>query len=246
MQEKKQEQKEIHSPRSFSEVNRSQKIMLSGLGLFTIVLFVFVFLQIDNRVDVPVPVLVQDLTIEDTDKDDPLADTEALKLQDTDEDGLTDYDELTIWYTSPYIADSDSDGISDYDEIASDADPNCPEGQVCGSISTSPVDFIGSVGDLIDNETGATASVDEIRSALLETGQVAESDLVSLSDEQILSLYKQVTASEIPSTDENVSYTPEDLRKLLLQAGMEASDVSALDDQELVDIYNESLNQIKN
>ena len=56
---------------------------------------------------------------------------EALKQKDTDGDGLSDYDELFIFQTSPYLADSDSDGHDDKVEIESGNDPNCPQGQTC-------------------------------------------------------------------------------------------------------------------
>lgn len=36
---------------------------------------------------------------------------------DTDGDGLTDYDEVTLHGTSPVLADTDGDGVNDYDEI---------------------------------------------------------------------------------------------------------------------------------
>lgn len=39
------------------------------------------------------------------------------KEPDTDGDGLSDKEELTVYGTSPLLADSDGDGISDYDEI---------------------------------------------------------------------------------------------------------------------------------
>ncbi|MDP3794275.1 MAG: hypothetical protein Q8R07_06065, partial [Candidatus Uhrbacteria bacterium] len=55
----------------------------------------------------------------------------ALKQKDTDHDGLSDYDELYVYRTSPYLADSDSDDISDAIEIAQGADPNCPKGKTC-------------------------------------------------------------------------------------------------------------------
>src|SRR3989344_4054423 len=42
---------------------------------------------------------------------------EKLKQQDTDNDSLTDYDELNVYRTSPYLADSDSDGYTDKEEI---------------------------------------------------------------------------------------------------------------------------------
>ena len=55
---------------------------------------------------------------------------ERLRSQDTDEDGLSDWDELNVYITSPYLADSDSDGIKDGEEISAGTDPNCPTGAV--------------------------------------------------------------------------------------------------------------------
>ena len=55
---------------------------------------------------------------------------------DSDSDGLSDYDEINIYHTSPYLPDSDSDGISDYDEIMAGTDPNCPTGKVCNTAET--------------------------------------------------------------------------------------------------------------
>ncbi|MBI5229857.1 MAG: hypothetical protein HY981_00970 [Candidatus Magasanikbacteria bacterium] len=54
-----------------------------------------------------------------------------LKTKDTDKDGLSDYDEIYVYNTSPYLADTDSDGASDKDEILKGTDPNCPKGAVC-------------------------------------------------------------------------------------------------------------------
>lgn len=61
----------------------------------------------------------------------------ALKLKDTDRDGISDYDEIYMYKTSPYLADSDSDGLSDAQEIAQGTDPNCPEGRNCFDLQTS-------------------------------------------------------------------------------------------------------------
>lgn len=48
---------------------------------------------------------------------DPSAASTKSTFVDTDGDGLSDTDEITIYGTSPVLADTDGDGISDYDEV---------------------------------------------------------------------------------------------------------------------------------
>ena len=74
-----------------------------------------------------------------------------MKTKDTDHDGISDYDELYVQQTSPYLADTDSDGLSDAVEVTQGTDPNCPQGKVCVetqaqviSGSTSTIDTPGS------------------------------------------------------------------------------------------------------
>jgi len=61
----------------------------------------------------------------------------GLKQKDTDKDGLSDYDELYIYYTSPYLEDTDGDAVKDYDEIQQNTDPNCPKWRNCSYIPPS-------------------------------------------------------------------------------------------------------------
>jgi hypothetical protein len=47
---------------------------------------------------------------------------------DSDGDGLTDYDEVNLYYTNPNDEDSDGDGLSDGDEVQTyDSDPSAYE-----------------------------------------------------------------------------------------------------------------------
>ena len=48
---------------------------------------------------------------------DPPASVTQSAFVDTDGDGLSDTDEITIYGTSPVLADTDGDGISDYEEV---------------------------------------------------------------------------------------------------------------------------------
>ncbi|MBI2550801.1 hypothetical protein HYV73_00445 [Candidatus Uhrbacteria bacterium] len=144
----------------------------------------------------------------------------ALKTRDTDGDGLTDYDELYIYKTSPFIADSDSDGFNDKTEVFSNNDPNCPKGETCAA---SPVENVQEAGNaaelatrpvppvppLLQLEAGSTAGqimdadsvynmlsqmdAKEVRQVLREAG-VSEQVLSSKSDAEIMALMKETLA----------------------------------------------------
>lgn len=49
------------------------------------------------------------------------------RLKDTDNDGLSDSDEILLYNTNPLVPDTDEDGITDGNEITMGLDPNDPE-----------------------------------------------------------------------------------------------------------------------
>jgi len=53
-----------------------------------------------------------------------IPDNETLGSDDTDDDGLTDIEELYTTYTNPFIGDTDNDGIDDEEEYLVGTDPN--------------------------------------------------------------------------------------------------------------------------
>jgi len=138
---------------------------------------------------------------------------EAQKTQDTDKDGLSDFDELYVHKTSAYLADTDSDGLSDAVEISSGTDPNC-KGDTCDgglnnayNIRTGTVPIFDTPTDttsvmsldptVASNELNAqldeisNLSPSEIRTLLVSSG-MSESELASLSDDQLITMYKSV------------------------------------------------------
>ncbi|UCF50558.1 MAG: hypothetical protein JSU91_03505 [Thermoplasmatales archaeon] len=53
-----------------------------------------------------------------------LEDNITLQKYDRDNDLITDYEELFVYYTNPFDIDTDNDGSSDYLEVSNGADPN--------------------------------------------------------------------------------------------------------------------------
>ncbi|MEI7512705.1 MAG: hypothetical protein WCK01_04600 [Candidatus Uhrbacteria bacterium] len=145
---------------------------------------------------------------------------EASKLRDTDRDGLSDYAEINLHKTSPYLADTDSDGIPDAIELAQGMDPNCPKGQNCGGIanadlqpsvnsSSSYQDLLQGtqvkraieVGQAADAPTAAqefilnapdpsTISAAEARTLLGKSGLSPAGQLDGLVDEDVMKIYR--------------------------------------------------------
>lgn len=117
------------------------------------------------------------------------------KVQDSDGDGVNDFDEQFTYNTSPYLADSDSDGITDGNEIASGSDPACAAGLVCGTV----LDTNTAVSTTSGLDTNSAASVlqdlsnlppDQLRSQLATMG-VSQAVLDSISDEELMTTYQQ-------------------------------------------------------
>jgi hypothetical protein len=130
----------------------------------------------------------------------------SLSKKDTDNDGLSDFDELYRYQTSPYLADSDSDGSSDQTEVFGGTDPNCTQGQTCTPLEAA-LPFLNTNTALPEGETntnspaaantnttsgGSGFSLDELRLTLRNAGAPAAT-LDSISDADLLQLYTDVT-----------------------------------------------------
>lgn len=140
---------------------------------------------------------------------------DALRFRDTDHDGLSDFDELYIYGTSPYLYDTFSYGISDKEVIAKNL-PLCPQGQDC----TTPVATGEAVATTDASTTAANLKAQlgapppdlvvslkdpkALRQMLLEGG-MDEATLKKVTDDQLTALAGQVLAS---------TSTMEQLRKL--------------------------------
>ena len=144
----------------------------------------------------------------------------VLKDNDTDKDGLSDYDELYNYNTSPYLEDSDSDGLTDKEEIDRGSDPACPEGKDCSgttnassTVISTPVDTtVSTSSDLqissdFDEESlqkvlNGQADAAALRQLLIAGGASAE-DLELLSDKDLVEVYQGVLESQTSGSTGN-------------------------------------------
>ncbi|MBU1131265.1 hypothetical protein KJ840_03980 [Patescibacteria group bacterium] len=178
-------------------------------------------------------------------KDSDVANTLALQEKDTDLDGLSDYDELYFYRSSPYIADSDSDGFSDFEEVKSNENPNCPAGQSCVLTAPDSSEVAASPFEGLSDLT-----VEQIKQLLLESGAITEEDLAKIDDQALMALYSETLQDIIKSGPAGSAeaapeqsldlITPEQLRAILKdQEGINPADVDALTDEELMQIWQE-------
>ena len=151
---------------------------------------------------------------------------EAAKQRDTDRDGLSDYAELNIYKTSPYLADTDSDGVPDAIEIAQGADPNCPKGQNCGGIANADLQPSFSSTSSYQNLLQAT----QVTRAI-EPGQTP--DAPTAAQQFILNAPDPSTISAAQA------------RSLLVSSGLSAAEqISGLTDSDVMRVYRAAYAQV--
>lgn len=130
----------------------------------------------------------------------------ALSKKDTDSDGLSDFDELYSYQTSPYLSDSDSDGRSDQEEVFGGTDPNCAQGKTCSPLENIALSEVNANTNgsntnetVVSNSnsqslTGSELSIADLRDALKKAGAPAAT-IDGLSDSDLLALYQEIADS---------------------------------------------------
>ena len=195
----------------FSDLSRQQKIGVVVLLLFSFLIIVFWFIQLRQNIlyspygDIAIKQLNQS----------PVVNNSANLTLDTDKDGLTDIEEMTVYKTSPYLSDSDGDGLDDRTEVNNKTNPNCPEGQDCiqtgiynsSSATTEPQTITSATiptnitssslpstqAAVLQQAFGATPDVAVLRQTLLLGATDEDKTMLnSLSDAQLLQLYNQM------------------------------------------------------
>jgi hypothetical protein len=157
---------------------------------------------------------------------------EALKLTDTDQDGLNDYDELNIYRTNPYLEDTDSDGIDDATEIAQSSNPNCPKGSNCQFVSSSSGNS-GSSGC-----TGSSCPTSGSGGGEADT----EIDAQTLAFLNTFGDPTQLTRAQADAILDDMSTS--ELRDFFTQMGVPQDAVDKADDQTLRQLVSDALDEI--
>jgi Bacterial TSP3 repeat len=154
------------------------------------------------------------------------------KTKDTDGDGLSDYDEVNIYHTSPYLKDTDSDGIPDGVEIKNGTDPNCPQGQTCVSQPSTnnqiPTDNEPDLNTLVNEQENINSMINEVQNIPVP---VATPETNTPANEP-------TNAAAPPSAA--------DIRAMLINAGLDEQSLEGVNDQDLIQLYNESLSETAN
>lgn len=180
----------------------------------------------------------------------------ALKKKDTDGDSLTDYDELYVYNTSPYLKDSDSDGFTDAEEIRTNNDPNCPRGQNCTNLGLNANAAAGAnTSALTNGSTASSMDAATLRETLKNAGAPA-SVIDATDDATLLKLYQDVVTQSPTNGNTNTDLSGgaitldnlnnlsiKEIRDLLASNGVDAATINSLSDTELQAIFKEAVQQ---
>lgn len=233
---------------------KGDKRTLIGFILFAVFILVFGYFNIKNKIEGPFRVVQNNAGITEEDVH------RVLAAKDTDNDGLSDEEEIFTHYTSIYLADSDSDGYNDKEEINAGSNP-------LDAASTPLNKNVVSKQEVFIPQQNQTLSIGEIRTLLVKMGvpqetidQVDDATLRKIYDETIqetgvnpsnysLEDLGQVNVNQLKT--DSASQTNQDIsnldivqiRQLLLSAGANADVLSSIDDKTLRQIFIEAMTQ---
>ncbi|MFH1661487.1 MAG: hypothetical protein ABIA02_00075 [Candidatus Falkowbacteria bacterium] len=189
------------------KLSRGQKLATVGLSIFAILIIVMWGAQFKKSINDPFAYKGSEST-----ENQPASTCsgpecnqqteEDLRAKDTDKDGLSDWDELYFYKTSPYLEDSDSDGFLDMDEINTENDPNCPTGRDCygSGIIEGDTTVVKDVQEPVSTNISDDAGLEFLLSGdidattlrqLLESAGMDKEMLDQFSDAELIASYQE-------------------------------------------------------
>ena len=217
-----------HSNSPFQGLSKAHKIALWFLIIIALAIVIFWIWQIKNQLNTPFnyqPSAQEKAnSLGANNEATSTAAINLLKETDTDGDGLSDYAELYIYHTSPYLADSDSDGISDLKEIEQGTNPNCPLGKTCNGE--------GSNSNVSTSTIPSFSQAPSLTNTINNTKITKSNSVVSTSTLNKTALQKVLSGQADAAT----------LRQVLISSGVaSAAQLKNISDQELLQSYKQTL-----
>lgn len=203
-------------------LGRGQKIAAGILAIFAVAVIGMWFVQFKKSIISP---LRQNTGTQNTVSSQNENSDEALKNKDTDGDGFSDWDELNLYKTSPYLEDSDSDGFLDKEEILNGKDPNCPAGRDCFSVEGVNADASANQGSANANNAN-----NELLNQLNQLNANQGQGTTNQSDGD--AAIQNILGGGGDATT---------LRQMLLSAGMDKAMLDKISDEDLMRSYGEVL-----
>jgi hypothetical protein len=251
-----------------STSNKQKKIIAGGVVIFGVLILFLGFYQIKNKIYKPFDYLYKNDLKKNISQQS--ANLDELKNKDTDKDGISDYEELNVYFTSPYLKDSDSDGVLDKVEIQVNTDPNCSSDKVCDKTGIPQVPKIEREIKKSPNESSGL-SIEEIKQILLKNG-IPQEQLNQVDDKTIREVYEKTvketginpanlapnSLSEIPIDNSNEisnlgnnpinlqNMSVEQMREFLLQSGMNEAELKQIDDETLKQLFQKAIKETIN
>lgn len=220
--------------RAFDESRLAFRLVVTLVGVALLGSGWLVWRTITTSAKLPPPKNVNQLSTR--------AEITALKSKDTDGDSLSDYDELYVYSSSPYLFSSAGDETSDGEKVLQGLNPNCQKGKTC----TAPT---------VDLSTGNSnqVSVDFLRQALKASGAPAAT-VDQADDATILSLYQEALGTAVVSNTNTTGasaapvtvtdlekLTAAQIRALLRENGVDTSTLQSVDDNTLKAIFQQAI-----
>jgi len=245
-------------------LDRNRKIAVAVLGFVALGVVIFWSANLKFKLNDPFT-YKGNSTTPTVDQASNTSDSEAaLKAKDTDGDGLSDWDEINVYHTSPYLADTDGDGIPDGVEVKNGTDPNCPQGTDCGGgtpITNSTAQDSGT-GVTATSTVDYTFSADEIsaiRDAFVQSGY-DKAELNKLTDQEVYQAYLVSVQTHLANqgagisagttsvnTDKTVSSDDaKSIRDAYIKAGYKKENLDKISDTDLVKAYKDAMMAYQN